>query len=444
MISVLQATAWYPPAHLGGTEVYLTGLVRELRDRGVLSRIVAPLGLQQADGYEYDGATVRTYTVNPAPSRAEMRGQAPHTGFERFCQILAEERPQIYHQHSWTRGLGAAHLQAAREAGIKTVLTIHTPNAICLRGTMMQFGREACDGRIDPPICGACWSESRGAPESLARALGAMPAGASRALGGSLPESRLATALSARELAERRREEFTRMVAAADRIVAVSGWLFDAFLRNGVPAEKLLLSRQGIDPALAQQAARASSGRMRGSEPHFRLLYLGRWHPVKGVDVLVRAVRALPPQPSVTLSIHGVGEGIEERSYAATVRRLAAGDRRIAIHPPVPRERLATALSEANALAVPSFWLETGPLVVLEAQAAGLPVIGSRLGGIAELVREPEDGVLLPPGDVKAWAEAIRRIACDEVQRARPRAPKKVRTMHEAAAEMAALYASIQ
>jgi glycosyltransferase involved in cell wall biosynthesis len=444
MISVLQGTAWYPPKHVGGTEVYLTGLVRELRAFNIDSRIIAPLWPESADGYELDSTVVRTYPVNPAPSRAELRSGAPHQGFERFRQLLAEERPDIYHQHSWSRGLGGAHLRAAREAGLKTVLTVHTPNNICLRGTMMRFGEEACDGRIDPPLCGACWSRERGAPKIVGRLLGGISPAISAVLEASMPPCRVATALSARALGERRKQEFSQAVADTDRIVAVCGWLFDALALNGVPAEKLILSRQGVDPDLADEAIRAASTE---SEPHndqFRILYLGRWHPVKGVDVLVRAVKAISPEIPLTLSIHGVGGGVEERDYAAQIRRLAAGDPRIAIEPPVPRRRLALALTRASALAVPSLCLETGPLVVLEAKAAGLPIIGSRLGGIAELVSEPEEGVLVPPGDVGAWIKAIRRMASDHAQTTQFQKPRnRVRTMREAAEEMAALYASL-
>ena len=55
MLSVLQASAWYPPAYLGGTEVYLTGLVRELRNMGIQSTVLAPLGSHGHDGYEFEG-----------------------------------------------------------------------------------------------------------------------------------------------------------------------------------------------------------------------------------------------------------------------------------------------------------------------------------------------------------------------------------------------------
>jgi glycosyltransferase involved in cell wall biosynthesis len=88
--------------------------------------------------------------------------------------------------------------------------------------------------------------------------------------------------------------------------------------------------------------------------------------------------------------------------------------------------------------------METGPLVVLEAFAAGVPVLGSRLGGIADKVRHERDGLLVnPPASVEAWRGMLRRIA-DPTQlrelRARVRPP---RSDVDVAAEMAGLYASL-
>ncbi len=442
MISVLQASAWYPPAHVGGTEVYLSGLVRELRAYGIRSRIVSPLGGQQPDGYEFGGTTVRTYEVNAATSRAELRGSQPLQGLSRFREILAEEQPDIYHQHSWSRGLGAAHLGVARELGLRTVLTVHVPNNICLRGTMMRFGQSACDGHIDEVKCAECWSHGRGAPKLVAQALARVPSAFSSALRRAGMDGRAATALSARYLARERRAEFAGMVSNADRVVAVCQWLYDALARNGAPLGKLVLSRQGVDESFAA-AAEAARKQERPNRRRYRLLYLGRWHPVKGVDLLVRAVRNVPHDIPLELVIHAVGDGPEERAYEAKVRNLAKGDARILVMPPVPRERLAETLSQASALAVPSIWMESGPLVVLEAKAAGLPVIGSKLGGIAELVREPDEGMLVAPGEVKAWTDAILCMANKFPVSKSTRSASEVRTMSDAAADMAALYREV-
>ena len=439
MISVLHGSAWYPPAHIGGTEVYVAGLVRELRAHGINSRVVTPLGLEQSDSYEFEGAAVRTYPVSATTSRAELRGDVRPQSLSRFSEILADEGPDIYHQHSWTRGLGAAHLRAARGLGLRTVLTVHVPNNICLRGTMMRFGQSACDGHINEVKCGECWCHGRGAPKLLARVLARVPSAFGSAVRQVGLDGRFATALSAKLLVSERRSEFASMVDNADRVVAVCKWLYDALSRNGVPTKKLVLSRHGVEPSLLAAAQVANCV---GTAPDgvFRLLYLGRWHPVKGVDVLVRAVRAIPKSVRLALVIHGVGDGADERAYEAMVRRLAEGDKRIQIAPPVPRERLVETLSQASALAVPSCSLETGPLVVLEAKAVGLPIIGSRLGGIAELTREPEDGVLVAPGDVDAWTNAIISMANGFQTTKLVQCPLKVRTMGDVATDMAKLY----
>src|SRR5439155_8847181 len=77
----------------------------------------------------------------------------------------------------------------------------------------------------------------------------------------------------------------------------------------------------------------------------------------------------------------------------------------------VAPDEVVGVMAEYDLVAIPSRWLETGPLVVLEAFAAGVPVLGADLGGIAELVRSGIDGLLVPSDDAVAWAAAITRFA---------------------------------
>src|SRR5690606_15055908 len=71
-----------------------------------------------------------------------------------------------------------------------------------------------------------------------------------------------------------------------------------------------------------------------------------------------------------------------------------------------------------DVLAVPSRWRENTPFVVLEAHAAGIPVVASDVPGIAEIVRPGVDGLLVPPGDPVALREALRSLAVDPARRA--------------------------
>jgi glycosyltransferase involved in cell wall biosynthesis len=156
-LRVVQATAWYPPYGIGGTETYVEGLVGGLSRRGVESRILLPRPLGAPPQYEHLGVAADTYYVNEIPNRGEARG-APHDRFEDFVDFvsLLKARPsEIYHQHSWTRGLGLAHLYAARRLGLRTVLTIHVASNMCLRGTMVRYGATQCDGLITAQRCGS-------------------------------------------------------------------------------------------------------------------------------------------------------------------------------------------------------------------------------------------------------------------------------------------------
>jgi glycosyltransferase involved in cell wall biosynthesis len=115
-----------------------------------------------------------------------------------------------------------------------------------------------------------------------------------------------------------------------------------------------------------------------------------------------------------------------------------------------PRVRLREALAPADvvatlsgfdALLVPSRLRETGPLVVLEAFAAGIPVIAASSGAIPERVRDGVDGLLFPSGDSAALAGILERFARDgSLRNALTRAVKPPRTIREVARETAALY----
>src|SRR5262249_46039231 len=145
------------------------------------------------------------------------------------------------------------HLRAARDLKLPTVLTVHVPGNICLRGTMVRYGTHPCDGRVEERLCGACWAHARGLPQAVAGALARLPlplAQRARREG-----ARLATPLSARALGAAQRTELAGMISNADRVVAVCQWLYDALAANGTPRTKLVLSRHGLPAAFTASAA---------------------------------------------------------------------------------------------------------------------------------------------------------------------------------------------
>jgi glycosyltransferase involved in cell wall biosynthesis len=429
-LKVIHALGWYFPSSSGGTEVYVDALIKGLQRHGVASVVAAASDGPSAD-YDWDGIPVHRYTVGGATRTEVVRGTV-HGAFESFADWLRSQDADIYHQHSFSRGCGLPHLKLARESGFKTVVTVHVPSLLCLRGTMMLDGVRACDGRIDIGRCTECWGASRGIPRSLAKWQGRHPQPSSRAAR-IVSGSRLETALLTPALVARRAAELIEIADAADTVVAVSRWLHDALAANGIPRRKLVYCGQGIDgPRAASRSAPRPDGPL-------RVGFLGRWDRIKGIDVLVSAFRRLPASIAAELTVHALPQ---DADYERSVRALAGGDPRIRFAPPVPRDEVYSTVSGFDVVAVPSVCLETGPLVVLEAFAAGKPVIGSNLGGIAELVVNGRNGVLVPPYDVESWALAIGDLASDRkaLQQLRPSPP---RSTSEVADAMAELYSAL-
>jgi glycosyltransferase involved in cell wall biosynthesis len=218
-------------------------------------------------------------------------------------------------------------------------------------------------------------------------------------------------------------------------LVAVCEWVRDLLIRNGVPAEKITLCRQG----LAHPAA-AAEPRPQIPGSSLRIAFFGRLDFVKGVGTLVEALRLAPELP-VTLDIYAVVQDEAARRLKQALIAQAGGDARIRFQDPVAPQLTVERLRDCDVLAVPSRWMETGPMVVYEAFAAGTPVAGSKLGGIAELVEHERNGLLVEATSAPAWAAAFRRLAEDrELLVKLKRGIGKVRTMQDVACEMQTVY----
>lgn len=439
---VAQATAWYPPRYMGGTEVYVAGLVRELSNFDIESVVITPDDQAGGNVADQQGAAMHTYPVPTDPNELELQRREPHAGFDQFQNMVTNGRLQVYHQHSWTRGLGHFHLKAAHDAGLRTVLTVHVGSFVCMRGTMMRFGQTPCDGRIVASDCTACWSHQRGAPKALSRLVASVPPDLGRLL---LERrhvfGRLGTLMATSHLVEQKRRELLAATAHSDRIVAVCQWLYDALLLNGVPKAKLVLCRHGVDIDVPppDEAVAPDGGGTAGP----RFVYLGRSDPTKGAHILVEAAARVPAHVRFRLDLYCVGTEALDKRYKANLVRLAKGDPRIGIHGALARDQVAATLAHSEILAVPSICLETGPLVVLEAKSLGLKVLGSDLGGISESIDPPVDGYLVRPGDVPAWTKAIEMLALDVPSRDRHSRSILPRSMRDVAIEMRSVYESL-
>ena len=140
------------------------------------------------------------------------------------------------------------------------------------------------------------------------------------------------------------------------------------------------------------------------------ILYAGVLTPLKGIHHLINAFVLIAEDfPSAQLAIVGKNEN---KTYAADlknqIKKLGLNDR-VQFIGPQPQSELAIWMAKASVLVLPSMSEGLGR-VIIEAMATGTPVIGSRVGGIPELVQDGVRGFLVPPGDENALAEKLRWI----------------------------------
>lgn len=452
-MKTIQAVARYFPEPCGGIHIHLSEIIPILQAYGVESTVAASQDVAQEAFYDYRGAKVYRYPTFPTPKSEPNHGAVPHGGFDQFARWLKAQSAEIYHQHQWTPQCGLPHLRLAKELGMGTVVSVRLPQPICQRQTLMLNGKEACNGKIDTVRCSYCCGVSEQLPPEVIRTLSHMPMPASiiaRGLLRRLDKTPAAMKQSGETILRpmaipafvaARRHGLMEMAKYADRIVAMSEWVYNALMINGIPQEKLFLLRHGISETVRRSPLTQAQDQIQGQPNVLRIGFLGRWAPDKGIHILVEAIQSLPSNFPIQLVIHGVPQ---DEEYRAQIIERVGNDPRIQIAQHVPREELPLVLSNFDVLAVPSQWLETGPVVVLEAYAHGLPVVGSNLGGVAEKVRHGVDGLLVPPQDVEAWAEAFARLVLEAnfLEQLR-QGIQPVRTIHMEAEESIELYQSV-
>jgi len=200
----------------------------------------------------------------------------------------------------------------------------------------------------------------------------------------------------------------------AGGILAHSHFQERLYLALGIPQERIRVVPHCVDQRRLDAAARAPPDAGAGRPPV--MLFAGNLEPWKGIMELLRAATEASTRTAITLLF--VGRGSLAPYLEALSRRPPAERLKIEVHPWASQAALFTLLRGSAVCVLPSH-VEFFGMVALEAMALGVPVIATRNGGIAELVRDGEDGFLVDPFDVSGFAAVLARTMEDPSLRAR-------------------------
>lgn len=303
---------------------------------------------------------------------AALRVVSNSKGRHLTAAAIARFAPDVVHVHNFFPRLSPAVFDACAAAGVPVVWTLHNFRIACANGVLFRDGHpcEDCVGR-------APWSAVR-----------------HRCYRGSAAGS---AAVAAMIGYHRARGTWRNKVT---RFIALSDFAQDLFVRAGVPAARLSVKPNFLADPLPGLGALP--------EERVGALFVGRLSPEKGVATLIEAWHALPHVP---LTI--IGDGPERAKLEAIAPphvRFAGFQERSAV---------LRAMALAKALMVPSEWFEAFGLVVAEAMALSTPVIASRIGALATLVRDGVDGLHFEPRNAADLGQVATRAFADPALLAR-------------------------
>lgn len=273
-------------------------------------------------------------------------------------RLLADWRPDIVHVHNFFPLLTLAAHERAKHHGAKVVQTLHNYRLGCAKATFERDGA----------VCEDCLGASR------------FPAIRHRCYRGSAVGSLAVTRLQRAAVDKR------ILIDNVDRFIALTEFAKRKFEQIGLPADRIAVKPNFVGRPVSPPGAGTRQG----------CLFVGRLSGEKGVDRLIEAWQRMPYVP-----LRIAGSGPLEQS----LRRAAPGN--VTFLGALPADRVEQEMRKAAALLVPSVCYEGFPMTVVEAFASGLPVIASRIGSLAEIVREGETGRFFEAGDPVSLADAV-------------------------------------
>lgn len=421
-------THQYPPHYNTGTELYAKRLA--LKIRGVFGYDVRIFtfepSYQREDEAPSDGLGPRLMrreeTVDegvPVTRVWAWPGLAPNAALatyynvflgKQFGTYLDQVKPDLVHFFH-TAFLGSSLLEEAFLRDIPAVVNLMDFWFVCPTAQLLRTRTMAtCSGpqAFDCLECVSLGNEDFERLLTFTRGDGFLPVeteltALGRGMRFSNPSPHAAmTALGVRA------QYLQEVLRCADAIVAPSTTLRDVFVRQGLPADAVRVLRYGVDPMPPYAFDKRPT-------PALRFGFIGSINKPKGLHLLVDAMRGV--NGDCSLDIYGNPASFPHYSQACFEE--AFKDPRIRIRGAMKPEHAPTALRDVDVLVVPSLWHENTPFVVLEARAAGVPVLGAGVGGIAEIVHDGRDGRLFEAGDVDSLRAVMQELVDDRAQVAR-------------------------
>jgi len=280
---------------------------------------------------------------------------------------------------------------------------------VCKTGHLKFKNKKPCDGIIDIYKCSVCVLHERRLPSILPEAFASigMFTRNNQWLINWMP-GRMSGVLSYPEYLTRHKAQLHDIFSISKKVFVLSKWFKKILVSNNLPENKMNLLEKAVPYQMADKFIKQR--KIYKGDEVLRFVYIGRISKVKGLDIVLKAFSRLSNK-NWELDIYG---NVGDKDYGIACREASDGiSGVIQWRGIINSKNVVSTLASYDALLFPTIIQEMVGLVVMEAFAAGIPVIGSTVNGISEQVINGENGILFEPGNVRELSKILEDLLND-------------------------------
>ncbi|MGE6345430.1 glycosyltransferase family 4 protein [Bacillus mycoides] len=355
----------------GGSETYFFGLKKMLEDNGH-EVIVFSMQDEKNQQSQFEDHFVKNVNYQEdsgilAKMQGAMKLIHSNEAYRKLCKLIACTKPDIAHVNLIYHQLTPSIFQALKKYNIPTVFTSHDYKLVCPNYKLFnndEICTKCIQGNFVNCFKNRCHKDS--------------------------------TIYSLLLTMEAYWHKWLKSYDVADFVICPSKFMYNQLAENRIPVKKLVhlpnfLTNNFLEVEMNERKEKF-------------ILYYGRLSKEKGIDTLLDAQRLLGER--ITLKL--IGTGPEEARLKARVEQESIQN--VEFLGFKSGNDLVVEIKKAKATIIPSVWHEVFGLTIIESLSAGTPVIGSKVGGITELIQEGENGFLFERANEKELANKIERL----------------------------------
>ncbi|MEA3451313.1 MAG: glycosyltransferase [Bacteroidota bacterium] len=391
-------TETFFPSHRAGTEIYVLNLAKNLINAGYKVSVITPAIGEKNSSYLHEKIPVYTFSVPLKISAKEMNGITKLSGLEEYKTIIKKLNPDILHVHTFSRSINYEHLKIAKQNNIKTVFTPHLGGNFCVKGDFRFKDKQICNGKVENIKCLSCFLYSQKKIEKNSEIIAFII--------NLLTKIPIVKKLipAAYHIVKFKKQNLNALRKYSDINIAISQWIKDVFLENNI--QNVSLINQGINTDIFKSKKQTAN-----NNENINITFIGRMHYSKGIHLLLDAIYGLKQNTFILRIITSATK--ENSDYFAFIKQKIKKFKNVILKESITQNEVSKILDETDIFCLPSISSEMSPLVILEAFAKGIPVIGSTYPAIKDMVKHDYNGLLFENNNYKDLQIQLERLQND-------------------------------